>query len=84
MGLLATDLIFHFPFLLSFYVGMESSGIHETTRLGLAEIDRRVRGGERVFDAGCGSGILSVTDWDREQRVWRGGPALALSPQCQL
>ena len=40
--------------------GAFGSGIHETTRLCLAEVDRRVRGGERVFDAGCGSGILSV------------------------
>ena len=36
------------------------SGIHETTRLVLAEIEARVRGGERVLDVGCGSGILSV------------------------
>lgn len=36
------------------------SGTHETTRLVLREIDRRVRGGERVLDAGCGSGILGI------------------------
>lgn len=36
------------------------SGIHETTRLVLREIDRRVHGGERVLDVGSGSGILSV------------------------
>lgn len=36
------------------------SGIHATTRLVLREVDRRVRGGERVLDVGCGSGILSV------------------------
>jgi len=36
------------------------SGIHETTRLVLREIDRRVRGGERILDVGCGSGILSI------------------------
>jgi ribosomal protein L11 methyltransferase len=36
------------------------SGIHETTKLVLREIDRRVRGGERVLDVGAGSGILSV------------------------
>jgi ribosomal protein L11 methyltransferase len=36
------------------------SGTHETTRLVLREVDRRVRGGESVLDAGCGSGILGV------------------------
>ncbi len=36
------------------------SGIHETTKLVLREIDRRIRGGERVLDVGAGSGILSV------------------------
>lgn len=36
------------------------SGTHETTRLVLREVDRHVRGGERVLDAGCGSGILGV------------------------
>jgi ribosomal protein L11 methyltransferase len=36
------------------------SGIHETTRLVLREVDRRVRGGETVLDVGCGSGILAV------------------------
>lgn len=36
------------------------SGIHETTRLVLREVERRIRGGEEVLDVGCGSGILSV------------------------
>ncbi len=36
------------------------SGIHETTRLVLREIDARTRGGERVLDVGCGSGILAI------------------------
>jgi len=36
------------------------SGTHETTRLCLRELDRRLRGGEGVLDVGCGSGILSV------------------------
>lgn len=36
------------------------SGIHETTRLVLAEVEARVKGGESILDVGCGSGILSV------------------------
>ncbi|MFO0683123.1 MAG: 50S ribosomal protein L11 methyltransferase [Sandaracinus sp.] len=36
------------------------TGTHETTRLVLAELDRIVKGGERVLDVGCGSGILSI------------------------
>lgn len=35
-------------------------GGHPTTRLLLEELDARVRGGERVLDVGCGSGVLSV------------------------
>lgn len=36
------------------------TGTHESTRLVLGELDRRVRGGESVLDVGCGSGILGV------------------------
>jgi len=36
------------------------SGDHESTRLVLDVIERRVRGGERILDVGCGSGILSI------------------------
>jgi ribosomal protein L11 methyltransferase len=36
------------------------TGTHESTRLVLAEVDALVRGGEHVFDVGCGSGILGV------------------------
>jgi ribosomal protein L11 methyltransferase len=37
------------------------SGSHPTTRLLLAELDGRVRPGDRVLDVGTGSGILAVT-----------------------
>lgn len=36
------------------------SGTHESTRLVMRELDRRVRGGETILDIGCGSGILAV------------------------
>jgi len=36
------------------------SGAHASTRLALAAIERLVRGGERMLDAGCGSGVLGV------------------------
>src|SRR5918996_757921 len=36
------------------------SGTHASTRLALAALDRLVRGGERVLDAGCGSGMLGI------------------------
>lgn len=36
------------------------TGTHETTRLVLAEVERLVKGGERVLDVGCGSGILGI------------------------
>lgn len=36
------------------------SGTHETTRLALRELDRRVHGGENLLDFGCGSGVLSI------------------------
>mgnify|MGYP002780735831 FL=1 len=36
------------------------SGAHESTRLVLKEVERRVLGNERVLDVGCGSGILAI------------------------
>lgn len=36
------------------------TGSHETTRLCLAEINNHFRAGQRLFDLGCGSGILSI------------------------
>ena len=36
------------------------SGAHASTRLALAALERVVRGGERVLDAGCGSGVLGI------------------------
>ena len=40
--------------------GSFGSGRHATTRTCLRVLTRRVRGGERLLDAGSGSGILSV------------------------
>ena len=36
------------------------TGSHATTRLCLQALEKRIRGGMRVLDLGCGSGILSV------------------------
>ena len=36
------------------------TGSHATTRLVLEFLDRTMRGGERVLDYGCGSGILAI------------------------
>jgi ribosomal protein L11 methyltransferase len=36
------------------------TGSHATTRLVLRFLERSLRGGERVLDYGCGSGILSI------------------------
>lgn len=36
------------------------SGQHETTRLCVEQLDKRVKPGMRVLDLGCGSGILSI------------------------
>ena len=36
------------------------TGSHATTRLCLTALEKRVKGGEKVLDLGCGSGILSI------------------------
>ena len=36
------------------------TGSHATTRLCLTELEQQIRGGEKVLDLGCGSGILSI------------------------
>lgn len=36
------------------------TGSHASTRLCLEALERQIRGGERVLDLGCGSGILSI------------------------
>jgi ribosomal protein L11 methyltransferase len=36
------------------------TGTHESTRLLMQALDRRVRGGEQVLDVGCGTGILAI------------------------
>jgi len=37
------------------------TGTHETTKLCLYEAEKIIRGGEKVLDAGCGSGILGIS-----------------------
>jgi len=37
------------------------TGQHETTRMCLEELERRLAAGARVLDVGCGSGILTAT-----------------------
>jgi len=36
------------------------TGSHPTTRLVLTDLERNLKGGERVLDYGCGSGILAI------------------------
>lgn len=36
------------------------TGVHASTRFCLHFIEQQVKGGERIIDAGCGSGILSI------------------------
>ena len=36
------------------------TGSHETTRMGIKQLEKYVKNGDRILDVGCGSGILSV------------------------
>ncbi len=36
------------------------TGTHDTTRLCLETLDKKIKGDERILDVGCGSGILAI------------------------
>ena len=40
--------------------GAFGTGLHESTRLCLLDIEGSLEGGERILDVGCGSGILAI------------------------
>jgi len=55
------------------------TGSHPTTRLALEFLAREIRGGERVLDYGCGSGILAIA----AAKLGAGGTdAVDLDPQA--
>lgn len=69
------------------------TGTHDTTQMCMLELERLIKGGERVLDLGCGSGILSVLSLllgaDKAVAVdidpaapETVGENLALNPQC--
>jgi ribosomal protein L11 methyltransferase len=50
----------HLPGLVELGLGGFGSGDHPSTRMVIEELLLRIRGGERVLDVGCGSGVLGL------------------------
>lgn len=55
------------------------TGDHETTSMCIAEMEKYVQSGDRIFDIGCGSGILSIAG-----EKFGGGEVIGvdLDPMC--
>ncbi len=56
------------------------SGQHETTRLCVRQLDKRVKKGMKVLDLGCGSGILSIISL---MLGAAGAYAIDIDPNCK-
>ncbi len=56
------------------------SGQHETTRLCVEQLDKRINSGMRVLDLGCGSGILSIISLMLGAKY---AYAIDIDPNCQ-